>query len=127
MTVLSNGYLKSHHSLKQEAPPYRRWGSSRRENVIIGKTNNVVNTVPNQEQAKSADKKMSESIKDIRNIALGVAGVAGVALVAEALGVVSLPAVLPTGAILAGALVSAGALTMIASGVEAAEKALEKK
>jgi hypothetical protein len=28
MTVLSNGYLKSYHSLKQEAPLYKRWGSS---------------------------------------------------------------------------------------------------
>jgi hypothetical protein len=28
MTVSSNGYLKSHHAVKQEALPYRRWGSS---------------------------------------------------------------------------------------------------
>jgi cytochrome c peroxidase len=28
MTVLSNGYLKSHHALKQEAPSSIRWGSS---------------------------------------------------------------------------------------------------
>jgi hypothetical protein len=30
MTVLSNGYLKSHHALKQEAPPSVRRGSSRK-------------------------------------------------------------------------------------------------
>jgi len=34
MAVLSSGYLKSHHSLKQEAPPYRRWGSSQNINRI---------------------------------------------------------------------------------------------
>jgi len=31
MTVSRKGYLKSHHSLKQEATPSIRWGSSLKE------------------------------------------------------------------------------------------------
>lgn len=94
--------------------------------AAVGKTAGVAATNLAENTTKPAEKKMSEGIKDIRNIALGVAGVAGAALVAEAAGVVTLPAALPTFGVLMGGLVSAGALTMIASGVEAAEKALAK-
>lgn len=76
-------------------------------------------------QPEKAEKKMSESIKDVRNVALGIAGVAGVALAAEAASIVALPATLPTGAILTGGLVAAGALTGLAWVAEQAEMAVE--
>lgn len=58
---------------------------------------------------KSSSESTLDGIRKFRNAALGVAALGGTAMAAEAAGVLTLPATIPTGIITAGALVTAGA------------------
>lgn len=63
------------------------------------------------EKAKpqSAEDSTLNGVRNFRNAALGVAALGGAAMAAEAAGVLTLPATIPTGIIAVGALATAGA------------------
>ncbi len=68
-------------------------------------------TAPGQVQKteESSASKTLDSLRTLRNVALGTAAVGGTAMAAEAASIVALPAAIPTGAVTVGALVTAGA------------------
>ncbi|PIQ23573.1 hypothetical protein COW36_13970 [bacterium (Candidatus Blackallbacteria) CG17_big_fil_post_rev_8_21_14_2_50_48_46] len=71
--------------------------------------NNVNQAQAAQKTEESSAQKGLDSLRTLRNVALGTAAAGGTALAAEAASVIALPAALPTGAITVGALVTAGA------------------
>jgi hypothetical protein len=80
----------------------------RRENLMQN-VNNVSVTAAVKKTEDSSASKTLESLRTLRNVALGTAAAGGTAMAAEAASVIALPAALPTGALTAGALVTAGA------------------
>ena len=61
-----------------------------------------------QKTEESSASKTLDSLRTLRNVALGTAAVGGTAMAAEAASIVALPATIPTGALTVGALLTAG-------------------
>ena len=66
-------------------------------------------TATQQTETQAAQKKTHDSLRTVRNVALGTAAAGGAAMAAEAASILALPAIVPTGMITTGALVTAGA------------------